>query len=622
MAFEQSQETSVGGDSNSIGALWSVLNSLWYKLTPQRKKKFRLLLLLMVVASFAEVVSIGAALPFLAVITDPETVFKHHLAHDLVIPLGLTESSQLLLPLTLFFCVAVVFSGVVRLVLVVASTRLSYSTGGEFSITMYRRTLYQPYSVHMERNSSEVLAGVLGKANGLVAYAIQPALIIISSLITLTVIFVSLVVIDPLVTLSIFGGFSLIYVGIARLFRQRLLISSHRIARETGRVIKALQEGLGGIRDVLIDNTQETYCRVFQDANIPLRKAQGDNQIISQAPRFLIEMIGMLLIAFVAYHITGRPDGLAVSIPILGTFAFAAQRTLPVIQQVYANFSVMRGGYASIKDALDLLSQPIQTNPVTTRKHIEFKQSIDLKCVTFRYPKSSEPAISNLTVKIPKGARLGIIGASGSGKSTLLDIIMGLIPPTEGVLVVDGRLVSGRAMASGKFSENAGGHDQDSGIKAWQSHIAHVPQTLFLADSTIEENIAFGIPYEKIDSRRVRYAAARARISEVIERLPDQYQTVVGERGVRLSGGQRQRIGIARALYKHADVIIFDEATSALDSETEEAVIEAIEGLSRDLTIIIVAHRLSTLRNCTEIIELVGGKVSRYTSYQQLVAST
>lgn len=618
MARRKSNAQSGGAGVSSILSLLSLLTCLWRKISPNRQKKFRWLLFVMVTASFAEVISIGAAFPFLAAITVPEVVFKNSIVQAIAVPLGLTESSQLLLPLTVIFGLAVLFSGVVRLILVVASTRLSYSTGGELSIDIYRRTLYQPYSVQIGRNSSEVIAGILGKANGVVGYAIQPALTIVSSVITLSVIFVSLVLIAPVVTLSVFAGISLIYFGIAKLFRRRLMLSSQRVAMESNHVIKALQEGLGGIRDVLIDGTQETYCRVFQGANAPLRKAQGDTQIISQAPRYIIEMIGMLLIAMVAYHLTGKPEGLDATIPLLGALAFAAQRTLPVIQQVYANISVMRGGQASMKDALSLLEQPIPSEFVTRVTSLEFKESIRLNQVAYRYPNGDKLVIKDLNLEISKGSRLGIIGESGSGKSTLLDLIMGLIYPIKGTIEVDGKVVIGSTNGARGGGASLGEDGSPMNIASWRAHIAHVPQAIFLADSSIEENIALGIPKNQIDSGRVKMAASQARIADVIEGWPDQYRTHVGERGVRLSGGQRQRIGIARALYKQADVIIFDEATSALDGETEEAVMDAIDGLSKDLTLVIVAHRLSTLRNCTEIVELGDGGIKRRTSYSQL----
>jgi len=279
---------------------------------------------------------------------------------------------------------------------------------------------------------------------------------------------------------------------------------------------------------------------------------------------------------------------------------------------------MMRIGQASLKDALSLLEQPIPSEFVTRVTPLEFQEYIRLNQVSYRYPNGDKLVIKDLDLEIRKGSRLGIIGESGSGKSTLLDLIMGLICPITGFIEVDGKVVIGNMNGAREVGAELGEDGPPMNIDSWRAHIAHVPQAIFLADSSIVENIAFGIPKDQIDSGRVKRAASQARIADVIEGWRDQYRTRVGERGVRLSGGQRQRIGNVRALYKHADVIVFDEATSALDGETEEAVMDAIEGLSKDLTLVVVAHRLSTLRNCTEIVELGDGGIKRRTSYHQL----
>jgi len=295
----------------------------------------------------------------------------------------------------------------------------------------------------------------------------------------------------------------------------------------------------------------------------------------------------MTLIAGLAYFMSSREAGMETAIPVLGALALGAQRLLPALQQAYAAYSNIKGADSSFNDVLDLLDQPLpgyanqkQPNP------IPFSKEIVLQDIKFKYNRDSPWILKNINIKIEKGSRIGFIGVTGSGKSTLLDIVMGLLSPTEGVFTIDKSSIN---------TENR---------RAWQAHIAHVPQNIYLSDSTIEENIAFGIPKEQINHKQVEKAAKQAQIVKLIDSWEDGYQTFIGERGVRLSGGQRQRIGIARALYKNADVLIFDEATSALDNETEKAVMEAIEGLDRDLTILIIAHRLSTLNGCDRIIDM------------------
>jgi len=275
---------------------------------------------------------------------------------------------------------------------------------------------------------------------------------------------------------------------------------------------------------------------------------------------------------------------------------------LPVLQQAYGSWTAMRASQATFQDALDLLDQPLPDHAgQLAPKPIGFQRELTLENMSFRYAPDAAWILQDVNLTIPKGARIGFMGITGSGKSTLLDVVMALLHPTRGALKIDGVTIT------------------ENNQRSWQAHIAHVPQAIYLADTSIAENIAFGVPLEQIDIARVSQAAQQAQIAATIEGWPQQYQTRVGERGVRLSGGQRQRVGIARALYKHADVIIFDEATSALDSETEEAVMQAIEGLSQDLTLLIIAHRLSTLQNCTQVLDLAAGRIRRFGSYRDIV---
>jgi ATP-binding cassette, subfamily B, bacterial PglK len=558
----------------------------------------------MVCASFAEILSIGAVLPFLAVLTAPERIFQLPAAQPLIRAVGFTSASQLLFPLTITFGIAALISGSMRLLLLWASTRLSFATGADLSISIYRRTLYQPYSVHVARNSSEVISGISGKANGVIGNIIVPTTNLISSSIMLIAILIALLSLNPVIALAAFGGFGLIYIFIIKITKKQQMLNSKCIANESTQVIKSLQEGLGGIRDVLIDGSQAAYCLIYRNADSPLRKAQGNNAFIGASPRFGIEALGMMLIAVLAYALATQPDGIAKAIPVLGALALGAQRLLPVLQQAYASWSSIQGGQISLRDTLDLLDQPLPAYvDQPPAKPLSFKEQIDLNNLSFRYTEQSPWVLQDFDLSIPKGSRIGFIGVTGSGKSTLLDIVMGLLAPTDGTLEIDKQAIV--------TSNNC----------AWQAHIAHVPQAIYLADSTIEENIAFGVPKEKIDQSRVKQAAQKAQIADIIETWPKKYQTYVGERGIRLSGGQRQRIGIARALYKQADVIIFDEATSALDNETEQAVMQAIENLGKDLTVLIIAHRLTTLKSCTKIVELANGGIKRIGNYQEIISN-
>jgi len=560
--------------------------NLWHHLTKRRQKQFYLLVLLMIMGSLSEVISLGAILPFLGVLTAPDEVYQHHLMQPFIVALKITKPSQLILPMTIAFIVLTILAGLVRLALLYVMTRISYATGADLSISIYRRTLYQDYSIHVARNSSEVINGIITKTSVAIG-VITSFITLMSSFILLIGIIGALLVINMQIALIASIGFGLLYWIVTRYTRKQLELNSQIIADQSTLMIKSLQEGLGGIRDVLIDGSQSFYSQIYRNADLPMRRASGDNVFIGGSPRFIMEGIGMALIALLAYAMTHQHGGINSAIPVLGALALGAQRLLPAMQQSYAAFSSIKGAKSSLNDVLKLLEQPLPDyadQPLPAP--IPFKKEIRLQNLSFRYTKESPWVLENINLNLPKGERIGFIGVTGSGKSTLIDIIMGLLLPTDGKLFIDKQTIT------------------DINRRAWQARISHVPQHIYLSDSSIKENIAFGIPKDQIDLQQVKNVAQQAQLTEVIEQMQDGFETIVGEQGIKLSGGQRQRIGIARALYKEANVIVFDEATSSLDNETEQAVMQSIEELGRELTIIIIAHRLTTLKQCDQIISL------------------
>lgn len=582
--------------------IFKLLQCLWFHISQRRRLQFGGVFILMIITSFAEVISIGAVLPFLGALTNPKQIFDNQFAQYFIEIFGYTSPQQLLVPLTIFFSLAALFAGIMRLVLLLTQIRLGHAIGVDLSVDIYRRTLYQPFSVHLNRNSSEVISGISNKASLVVGSSILPVLALISSGFMMFVIMIVLISIEPVVALGTAAGFSVIYGTIIILTKKRLFFYSKCISEESNQVIKALQEGLGGIRDVLIDGLQTAYCKIYRNADLKLRNARANVQIIGASPRFGVETFGMILIAVIAYMLATSEGGISEAIPVLGALVLGAQRLLPMLQQAYDSWTKLRGGQAVLGDALMLLDQdiPEYVNELAPQS-IAFNKSISLKNLSFRYDDSMPWIIREMNLIIPKGAKIGFIGETGSGKSTIMDIIMGLLYPSDGSLIIDDEIVTVK------------------NHHAWHAHIAHVPQDIFLADATIAENIAFGIHPDKINIDSVKEAAQKAQIASTIETWSKKYSTMVGERGVRLSGGQRQRIGIARALYKKSDVIVFDEATSALDNDTEQAVMDSIKDLSSELTLLIVAHRLSTLKNCTQVIEMKDGMVKRSGTYQEII---
>lgn len=581
--------------------LISSLTRLWHHLTQRRRQQFLLLLGLMLLSAFAEVISLGAVLPFLGILTAPDRVFSYPAVADFVQRWGITSSDQLVFPFTVAFVSAALLAGAIRMLLLWVSIRFAFASGADFSIEVYRRTLYQPYQVHVTRNSSEVISGITSKVNGAVN-VLYNILTLISSIVLMVAITLALVAIDPVVALAAAVGFGASYGLVAWVSSRQLRRNSFRIAHEQTQVVKALQEGLGGIRDVLLDGTQPVYCDIYRHADYPLRRAEGNNNFIGGSPRFVMEALGMTLIAALAYGLSRQVGGLATALPVLGALAVAAQRLLPALQNSYSAWASIVGNRASLANVVELLDQPLPAEILQpTPKPIRLRHAISFNAVRFRYTDDAPWVLDDINLVIPKAARVGFVGTTGSGKSTLLDLLMGLLTPTEGELLVDGQAIIGHR------------------VRAWQQTIAHVPQSIYLADATLAENIAFGVPRAAIDFERVRQAARQAQIGDFIESCPEGYGAMVGERGVRLSGGQRQRVGIARALYKQAAVLVFDEATSALDGVTEQSVMDAIDGLDRELTILLVAHRLSTVRHCDTIVELECGRIVAQGRYDELL---
>jgi len=582
-------------------ALSSLLWRLWCHFSRRRQLQFGLVLVLMVASAFAEIVSLGAVVPFLGVLVAPDRVLSHPIALSAAKILGISSSADLLLPFSIAFALAAVVAAGIRMLLLWSNTRLAYASGSDLSFDVYRRTLYQPFHVHVSRNSSEVSSGLDYKVSYTVGVLLQ-SLILVSSLVQLLALILALLAVDADVAIAAALGFGTFYGLISWMFRKKLAGNAQLIARESTQVVKAVQEGLGGIRDVLLDGTQPFYCEIYRRADHPLRRAMGNNIFIGGSPRFVMEAVGMVLIVALAYSVSTQPGGISTALPVLGALALGAQRMLPALQQIYGSWAGIVGSQTALAETLEFLDQPLPPDALQPPvKPLDFKSAIRFEGVRYRYGNDALWVLDDFNLVIEKGGRIGIVGGTGSGKSTMLDLLMSLIEPSQGRILVDGLSING---------ENR---------RAWQRTIAHVPQSIYLADTTLAENIAFGVARDRIDMTRVRDSARQAKIAEFIESRAGEYGAFVGERGVRLSGGQRQRIGIARALYKQASVLVFDEATSALDNATEQEVMNAIEELNRDLTIVIVAHRLTTVRRCDSIVELCGGRVIAQGSYDELL---
>ena len=578
-------------------SLRQLLRQLWAHLARRRRLQLGVLLLVMLASSVAEVLSLAAVLPFLAVLANPEGLWNQPLVQQWAPLLGIASAEALLLPITVVFAVAALAAGAIRLLNLWLNGRLAAAIGSDLSCEAYRRTLYQPYAVHLARNSSELIASISTDVNRVIYQVLTPLLLLLSSGLIAFSLALALLAIDWTIAVGVGLVVGLVYALAMAASRRPLQQLGHRQVALNRQLIQALQEGLGAIRDVLLDDSQQFYAATYHHADQPLRRVQADASFLSAYPRLVLEPVGMALIAVMGLVLVGQ-QGVGNALPLLGALALGAQRLLPMMQKVYEGWAQSRNAKDSLATVLCLIAQPLPMDASQPKAHpMSFRQGIRFEAVRFAYGPELPEVLMGIDLEISKGERIGIIGSTGSGKSTTLDLLMALSLPTAGRILVDGVDLHDPA------------HPER--LMAWRSTIAHVPQSIYLADSSIAENIAFGLSSGQIDMGLVKRAAEQAQIAGFIEGSPDGYSSFVGERGIRLSGGQRQRIGIARALYKQAQVLVFDEATSALDSETEEAVMKAIEELSQELTIVIIAHRLTTVQRCDRVIRLDYGCIAQ-----------
>ena len=569
------------------------IHKLFTYLSSKRKKELILLLMLMTLSALIELLSVASIVPFLGLLTGPEKILSNPYVMQVNIFFHVSQYHQILALAAIVFAFFSLISGFFRVLLLRISTNLSFSIGSELGCQIYESSLYQTYEYHISTNSSDMVDAIINKSNALIYGLILPTLNFISSTFMLVVTFGLLLGVELVATVGLLLGFSLAYLGIVQIFKRKLLKNSECVSEESARTIKILQEGFGSIRDILIDGTQPLYCNAYKQSDSKMRGAAASNIIIGSTPKYILESVGMALIALAAFYLSTKNNNYMGAIPILGAIALGAQRMLPVIQQIYNSWASIASNRVAVDQALSMLLQPISKGPKESSfQPISFQREIVFSGVGYKYDSSKNWIFRDATFTVKKGMKVGIVGKTGSGKSTLIDVLMGLLEPKEGSFEIDGVTIN------------------PLNRSAWQKRIAHVPQMIYLTDTTIAENIAFGIPKESIDMARVKFVAAQALLSDVIKSFPNGFYQTVGERGVQLSGGQRQRVAIARALYKQSDLLILDEATSALDGQTEKSVMEVVNSLGSNYTIFIVTHRMDTLENIDQLIKISSGKIN------------
>ena len=584
----------------SSGTLVSGLRQLYGHLSRRRQAQLVLVFVIILAGAVSEVVSIGMVVPFLAILVAPDRAMANPKVAGIASWLGVNSPQGLLVPLVAAFLAAIIIAGGVRLLALYATTRFATRAGTELAIDLFRRTLHAPFMVHLTRHSSEVVSAMTKKVDGVVNGVMIPALQFASSLVVLIFISVTLLLLNPVVALVAFASLGIAYLVLSLFTGRTMRAVSAQTRKDASSVVKLLTEAMNGIRDILMSRSQRKYVAAFSTIDHRLRQSGAKIIMISQGARHVMEIFAIILIVALAYTLATSPAGASAAIPTLGALALGGQRMLPALQQMFSSWSTMTATHGFLDDVLILLRQPEpkEAKPAGT---ISFDKSLELRNVSFSFPGTDKLILDNVTLSIPKGASVGLIGETGSGKSTLANIVMGLLPPSAGQLLIDGESI-GEATVAG-----------------WQARIAYVPQSIYLLDASFEDNIAIGNAMAPLDRDLVRRAAEDAQIASIADGRREGFAAKVGENGVQLSGGQRQRVGIARALYKRGDFLILDEATSALDGTTEAAVMDAIGRAMPRVTMLIIAHRLTTLRHCDLIVRLGHGRVEQVGTFAEVI---
>lgn len=559
---------------------------------------------MMFVGAIAELATIGSVIPFLALLS------RQAGASHLPWPASMFGSPDpslapgAIIVTAVAFAAIAVAAGLIRLELAWLTQDFVYRVGHELALGAQRRILSQPYAFHVDRHSSTLISAT-DKVEVFVFDLLLPLIQMATAGFIASFLLVGLLYISPLATVIAGAAFVTIYALVSAATAKRLLKNSTVVGTAYHERLKIEQESLGGIRDVIIDHSQAMHLDLFDRVNSRLARARATTNFMAQAPRFIVESVGMIVVVAIAVMLSARPGGIASALPFLGALALGAQRLLPLVQTIYTGWSLATAQRSIVGQVIELLRLPLEeTDPDNAPALLPLKDRIRFDEVTFAYvARPHVLAVQQLSFDVPCGSMIALIGETGSGKTTLADLLMGLISPTSGRILVDGEPLT---------SVNA---------RSWHQSIAHVPQTAFLMDSTIARNIALSLPDAPPDHDRIVECAKKAQLHDFIQSLPAGYETSIGERGVRLSGGQRQRLGLARAIYKGAPVMVLDEATSALDDVTEAAVIASLDALRGEgRTIVIVAHRLSTIRHCDLVARLDHGRLVQFGPFDEILS--
>lgn len=574
-------------------------------LSSHERKRAALLMIMLLVMAFLDMLGVASIMPFMAVLMNPEIIETNTIlntAFQFLGVFGVENNQQFLFALGIIVFILLFVSLFFKALTTYAQMRFSYMREFTLCRRLVERYLHQPYDWFLNRHSADLGMTILSEVDRVISGGLNAMMNLIAHVLVAFAIIVLLIFVDPKLALIVGLTLGTVYGLIYKFSRSILKRTGEERVEANKWRFTAVSEAFGAIKEIKVGGLEHPYTQRFSGPAKNYASSQLSSQIVVQLPRFALEAIafgGLLLITL--YLMTQR-GSLVNVVPIITLYAFAGYRLMPAMQQIYNAVSSLR----FVDPSLDFMYNELKNlqiiKPNEDQNTLIFDKNITLNHINYHYPNTSRTALKNIYFTIPARTTVGIVGVTGGGKTTTVDIIMGLLEPQQGTLEVDGQVIN---------KDNR---------RAWQRSIGYVPQQIYLADDTVAANIAFGIDPKYIDQKTVEYTAKIANLHEFVSNeLPQQYQTTVGERGVRLSGGQRQRIGIARALYHKPKVLILDEATSALDNLTERAVMEAVHNLGSSMTIILIAHRLSTVKECDTIFLLENGELKDQGTYKKLI---
>ncbi len=576
-------------------------------LTKQERRNAALLLVMVVVMALLDAVGVASIMPFVAVLSNPEVMETNALIKAgrlLAYDQGYETNQEFIFILGLGFFFIFVFSLSFKALTTYMQIRFTVMCEYSMGKRLVERYLHQPYAWFLNRHGADLGMKILSEIINIIGSAVVPMMLLISHG-AVTIVFVALLFfIDWKLTTIVALGLSAVYLTIF-LATRGFLVRSGEIRLEANQQrYKSLTEGFSAVKDIKVAGVEETFIQKFTQPALLYARLNAKAQIINQLPRYALEAASFGGILVMVLYLMARGVSFNQALPILTLYALAGYRLMPAIQQIYSALTQLSFATASLDAVHEDLIKLTIVNSNHGKTPIKLKREVKVSKIGFSYPDTEAPALSDMSFTIPARSTIGLVGSTGSGKTTALDLILGLLEPDTGSVLIDGIEVN------------------KNNRRNWQKSIGYVPQQVFLADDTIAANIAFGVEPAEINQATVEQASKVANLHDfVTKQMPDQYHTTIGERGIRLSGGQRQRIGIARALYHNPQVLILDEATSALDNITEQLVMDAIFNLSKKITVIMVAHRMTTVMGCDKIILFDKGKVKGIGTFDELMIS-